>query len=96
MVLASAGWTIAYAATAVFGGVSYAWAALGELEEAVLHLDPAAASAAPVLSAVVAWWAAFAVGAAAQALGGQPAIAAATTFAIVNVVAALRLIASRA
>lgn len=54
---AAAWWAVAYAAAALFGGASCASVALAEPEDAVLHLDLAAASGAPVLSAMVAWWA---------------------------------------
>ena len=95
-IVACMAWPLVYATTAVLGGVSYTWAAWSELEDAVLHLDAGAASGAPILSAVVAWWAAIAVGAGVGALGGQPEVAAAVAFGLVNALAALRLIASRA
>lgn len=96
LAIASLWWVLAYGATALVGGVSFGWAAWSQLEDAVLHFDPAAASAAPILNAVVSWWSATAVGFLAGWAGGQPETAAAIAFLMVNLVAGIRLVTSRA
>lgn len=94
--VAAAWWALAYAVAALIGDASYSWVPVGELEDAVLHLDLAAATSAPVLSAVVAWWAALAAAAVARWLGGQEDLVAGFTFTVVTLIASVRVVGSQA
>ena len=87
-------WVLVYASTAVVTGGSPTWIAMDQLFQAVSHLDVRALMASPVLNAVAIWPAALAFGQLAALSGAAREPVVGLTFLVVNVVVALRLVAS--